>query len=149
MIEDIIKRAEAGDPKAQQELAHMYCHGPIRVSPPRGGWVPGSFEKWKLHEMPQADARKAAYWARRSAEQGYVPAMVTLISAIRDGGEGDPPDNIEVYKWALIASAHGMRVAVQHVEIIEGKGYSGEPRLKSYEIIEGQRRALLFRPASE
>jgi hypothetical protein len=75
--------------------------------------------------------------------------MVTLISAIRDGGEGEPPDNVEVYKWALIASAHGMRVAVQHVEIIEGKGYSGEPRLTSFQLKEGQRRALLYRPESE
>jgi len=148
MFADITKRAEAGDPKAQQELAHMYCHGPIYPSPPKGGWSASS-GAGKSFDVPQIDTRKAAYWARRSADQGYVPAMVTLISAIRDGGEGDPPDNVEVYKWALIASAHGMRVAVQHVEIIEGKGYSGEPRLKSYEIIEGQRRALLFRPASE
>jgi len=148
MLDDVIKRAEAGDADAQQELAHMYCHGPIYPSPPKGGWSASS-GTGKSFDVPQIDTRKAAYWARRSANQGYVPAMVTLIAAIRDGGEGAPPDNIEVYKWALIASAHGMRVAVQHVEIIEGKGYSGEPRLKSYEIIEGQRRALLFRPASE
>jgi hypothetical protein len=148
MLADLTKRAEAGDPKAQQELAHMYCHGPIYPSPPRGGWSASS-GAGKSFDVPQIDTRKAAYWARRSADQGYLPAMVTLISAIRDGGEGEPPDNIEVYKWALIASAHGMRVAAQHVEIIEGKGYSGEPRLTSFQLKEGQRRALLYRPESE
>ena len=148
MFADITKRAEAGDPKAQQELAHRYCHGPIYPSPPNGGWSSTSSDG-NFSDVPPKDIRKAAYWSRRSADQGYVPAMVTLISAIRDGGEGEPPDNIEVYKWALIASAHGMRVAAQHVEIIEGKGYSGEPRLTSYELKEGQRRALLYRPSSE
>jgi TPR repeat protein len=148
MLADIIKRAEAGDADAQQELAHMYCHGPIYPSPPKGGWSASS-GAGKSFDVPQIDTRKAAYWARRSANQGYVPAMVTLIAAIRDGGEGAPPDNIEVYKWALIASAHGMRVAAQHVEIIEGKGYLREPRLTSYDLKEGQRRALLYRSASE
>jgi len=89
MLADIIKRAEAGDADAQQELAHMYCHGPIYPSPPKGGWSASS-GAGKSFDVPQIDTRKAAYWAGRSANQGYVPAMVTLIAAIRDGVEGEP-----------------------------------------------------------
>lgn len=147
-LSELTKRAEDGDPKAQQELGHRYCHGPINPSPPSGGWKVSS-SSGDFFDVPQIDSRKAAYWARRSAEQGFVPAMVTLISALRDGGEGAPPDNIEVYKWALIASVHGMRVAAQHVEILEGKGYLREPKLTTHDLKEGQRRALLYRPTPE
>ncbi len=147
MSEDLLQRAEAGDARAQHELGHRYSNGPIYPSPPKGGWGAGSKTSF-FDDIPK-DPVKGAFWSRRSAEQGYVPGMVSLISAIRQGGEGNPPDNVEVYKWALIASAHGMAAGTSHVEIIEGRGYLGEPRLSAAQLKEGQRRALLFRPVEE
>jgi len=60
MLADIIKRAEAGDADAQQELAHMYCHGPIYPSPPKGGWSSAS-SIGNFFDVPQIDIDRGRF----------------------------------------------------------------------------------------
>ena len=147
MSEDLLRRAEAGDSKAQSELGHRYYQGPIYPSPPKGGWSQNSQVSF-FSDIPQ-DYKKSVYWCRRSANQGNPSGMFWLIRALRTGVEGDPPDYVEIYKWALLASAYGFVAANEHVEIIESGGYYKEPRITRSQLLEGRNLAVYFRPIEE
>ncbi len=69
------RRARRGDPQAQYRLAVDN----YRRRPP--------------------ELRRAARWARRSAQQGYAAAEY-LLAGLYSGGEGVPRDLVRAYRWA-------------------------------------------------
>jgi hypothetical protein len=50
-----------------------------------------------------------------------------------------PKDEVEGYKWWLLAAAQGNQIARNNIA-------KEEPRMTRYEVIEGQRRARDFKP---
>lgn len=76
--------AEAGDAKAQLELADCYCDG---------SGVP-------------ADMGECVRWARRAAEQGFAKAQV-YFARLYLRGDGVPQDDAEAFKWFLAAAEQG------------------------------------------
>jgi hypothetical protein len=50
------------------------------------------------------DYKRAEYWYRNAAEQGNTEAQYRLVLIWGAGGDGFPPDLIEAYKWAVLAT---------------------------------------------
>ena len=76
-------------------------------------------------------------WYRKAAEQGVSNAQVNLGIAYANG-RGVPKDEMEAYKWSLLARAQGNEDAKQTIVILEG-------RLTPAQREEGQRRAREFK----
>ncbi|MDH5187599.1 MAG: sel1 repeat family protein [Rhodospirillaceae bacterium] len=76
--------AEAGDMKAQYELAGYYEHGQ-GVPPDKG---------------------VAAYWYKKAAEQGHVPSQFSL-GKFYESGEGLKQDFFAASKWYRLAASFG------------------------------------------
>ena len=77
-------KAEAGDPKAQNNLGLLYEN---RLLDPQ-------------------DISKAAYWFRLAAKQGYVDAQNDLGDLYATGGPGLPQDFSKAAYWHLLATGH-------------------------------------------
>jgi hypothetical protein len=78
-IADLIQKAQAGDPKAQFELANAYVGGQgVPMNPAKG-----------------------MEWLRKSADQGYAGAEVTLGALYQQGFKDLPgsPDPHQAAKW--------------------------------------------------
>src|SRR5512142_1403092 len=83
-VEGVRQRAEAGDPKAQCELADMYYKG-------RG--------------LPK-DPAEAARWLRKAADQGNALAQYNLGVSYANG-DGVAKDEAEAAKWYRKAGDQG------------------------------------------
>lgn len=77
--------AEAGNPEAQDRLAKMILDG------------------YGFYWSDEGRLEAAETLARGAVEQGYVPAMLTLSSILKNEGEGD-----ESWEWEVKASEAGM-----------------------------------------
>jgi S1-C subfamily serine protease len=81
---------------------------------------------------------EAAKWFLKAAEQGEAQAQY-LLGWCYTNGEGVPKDDLEGYKWAVLAGAHGFDGAKQVVATLEN-------RMSRYEIVKGQQLAEDFKP---
>ncbi|MDR1826947.1 MAG: SEL1-like repeat protein [Methylobacteriaceae bacterium] len=89
-LEESIKAAKTGDAKAQHELGQIYYDG--------------RDARRKYYQLP--NYVEAANWFRKSAEQGYAPAQVSLGYVFLNG-EGVKKDATEAVKWFRRAAEQG------------------------------------------
>ena len=86
VVEQLRKKAEAGDAEAQYNLGVVYAYG---------------YGKG----LPQDD-KEAVKWYRKAADQGYAGAQYNLGQMYRIG-KGVPQDYIQSYAWFNLAGANG------------------------------------------
>lgn len=114
------QRAEAGDDRAQYELAEAYSSGNgvarshteaakwYRVSADQGN-PQAQYQVAQAYEygrgVPQSYT-EAIRWYRQAADQGYVTAQYTLGHQYREG-KGVPPSITEAVKWWRLAAGQG------------------------------------------
>jgi len=79
------------------------------------------------------DYTKAAYWCRKSAEQGFVDAQF-ILGAMYRLGDGVAKDEVEAYKWFNLAGAQGHKEAARHLELLEAQ-------MSSEDVAEAQKQA--------
>ncbi len=111
--EDLLRRAEAGDAKAQYRLGGMYEYG--RAGAPKDyrqaffwykkaaeqGYAPGQRGLGKCYELGlgvKADPSKAAYWYKKAADQGLARAQVNL-GILYETGVGVEQDYDQAVYW--------------------------------------------------
>jgi TPR repeat protein len=82
---------------------------------------------------------EAVKWAQRAADQSHAEAQC-LLSICYGTGEGVPRNYVQAYKWASLASAHGLETAKPILSGLEQYGMTAE------QIAEGQRLAREFKP---
>lgn len=104
------KSAEAGNLRAQSDLAFMYTQG---LGTPQD------------HEM-------ALDWYTRAAEHG-LPAAQTNLAVMYLNGLGTPVDVSEAYKWVKLAAREGQLEGIELLETLD-------QQLTRREITEGLRR---------
>ena len=121
-------KAEAGDPKPQNNLGLLYENHPLdhqdiskvvywfskaahwyRLAA-KQGYAKAQVHLGVLYQIglgvgPQ-DAVKAAYWFRLAAKQGYVDAQNDLGDLYATGGPGLPQDFSKAAYWHLLATGH-------------------------------------------
>jgi uncharacterized protein len=115
---DLIRaKANQGDAQAQLELAHEYQSGSLGA--PR-------------------DLKEAIRWYRKAAEQNYRLAQYNLAAAYLRG-LGVEKDDLEAYKWMLLAAAQGDPSAKHDLPILEGL-------LTWIQRAEAQKQAAEFKP---
>jgi TPR repeat protein len=81
-LKTLMKAAEQGDAKAQDNLGIMYHEG---------------------QGVPQDDSQ-ALDWYRKAAEQGYAKAQLNL-GFMYYNGQGVPINYVEAFKWTALAKA--------------------------------------------
>jgi len=121
-IETIRRDADEGDAEAQYQL----------------------FLEYSLAEgdVPK-DAREAAKWCRRAAENGHSQAQFCLGQLYRDTN-GVPQNYLEAHKWFNLAAVADTEFAEAAKEFREELEKKLTPEL----IVEAQRRAAEFKPAN-
>jgi TPR repeat protein len=87
-IEELLKRANEGDPAAQIEAGDQYAKGTGVIR----------------------NAKEAVIWFTKAAEQGITEAQMRL-GALYLGGKGLPKDGMEAAKWFLLAAGQGNAAA--------------------------------------
>jgi TPR repeat protein len=87
-FEELVRKAEQGDAKAQYGLGLMYYNG----------------------EGVSQDAAKALYWWMKAAEQGHAEAQFN-VGVVYLKGEGTPRNTDEALKWTVKAAEQGLEPA--------------------------------------
>lgn len=106
-VDELRKKAEAGDANAQYSLAACYYNG---------------------EGVPQ-DYTEAVKWYRKAAKQGIADAQLKL-GLCYDGGDGTPQDHGEALKWFRKAAEQGEG----HAQLVLGNCYdSGQGASKDYD----------------
>lgn len=103
-LEALQQRAQAGDPRAQNQLGEAYLEG-------RG--------------HPRDD-QAAVAWFRRAAEQGYAEAQYNL-SVCYANGQGVRQDDGETAKWTRLAAEQGVAGAQYGLGLLYAVG-AGVPQ---------------------
>jgi TPR repeat protein len=103
-VEEVRKRAEAGQAIAQLDLGWIYQNG---------------------DGVPQDDA-EAVKWYRKAAEQGLATAQSNLGMMLIEG-RGVPQDRVEALKWFREAARQGHLVAYYNLGMAYSNG-DGVPR---------------------
>ncbi len=109
-------KAEAGDPKAQNNLGLLYENrllDPQDISKAaywfrlaaKQGYAEAQINLGVLYNVNR-DVAKAAYWFRLAAKQGYVDAQNDLGDLYATGGPGLPQDFSKAAYWHLLATGH-------------------------------------------
>jgi Sel1 repeat len=116
-----IRKAEAGDPRAQHMLGFTY---------ERGNGVPQNYAE-------------AAKWYQKAAEQDYSTAQLNLGNLLAEG-RGVEQDLTEAYKWMYLARLHPRGwferdAAIQHLDRLRAL-------MTPDQIAEGQKLVRLCRP---
>ena len=156
-IKRLRKAAEEGHVLAQTGLGVMYT---------KGEGVTQDYEealKWFRKAAAQGEAeaqcwlgsmydtglgvaknrQEALKWYRKAAEQGHASAQFSLGAryfVTEDCREFKPRiDNIEAYKWLILAAAQGNQYAVDFRDVLKQK-------MTATQISEAEKRAKEFRP---
>lgn len=105
-LNDLLQKAQAGDPQAQFELGQAYEDG---------------------KDVPQDDAA-AANWYRKSADQGNASAQNTL-GTMYSAGRGVPRDKEEALRWYHTAARQALPEADFNIAIsyYNGDGVGSDP----------------------
>ena len=116
----LLRRAEAGDARAQAYVGQMYSEG---LGLPR-------------------DLAEAARWLRRAAERGE-PAAQFLLGLAYDGGRGVKQDFVEAEVWLDLAAANADAKRRQRFVAMRDAVAN---KLSLDELALSQKRAAEFRP---
>ena len=148
------KAAEQGDEKAQEALAECYRDGKgVPKDDGEAAKLYARFTEPYLNAAEQGDAvsqyilgsgynksknyTEAVKWLRKAAEQGYGGAQESLGFSY-EAGTGVTRDNIEAYKWLLLALVHTDTETSTHFFDALAE------RMTPEQIAEGKRRAAEF-----
>jgi hypothetical protein len=154
-ITELIERAEAGNPEAQNDLASRYQEGDGVLKD-----LPKALELYQkaaasgsplaqsnlgfMYDMglgTNQNRQLANEWYLKSAQQGYAPAMLNLGLNIA-GGQGAPQDLVEGMKWIDLArffSQSGKNMQVKWG--IRGAYDDLKSRLTAQQLAEAQKRS--------
>jgi len=117
-LESLESRAEAGNEKAQMNLANMYLEGKgVTADTNKALYYYRlaaeqdiAFAQYKLAKLyfdgnyVEPDPDQAIAWLLRAANLGFIQAQLTL-SLVYEKGEHTPQDLIQAHKWLSIASS--------------------------------------------
>lgn len=115
-VQEMRRKAEAGDAVAQYNLGVMYL---------KGDGVP-------------KDAVQAVSWSRKAAEQGHAGAKYNL-GVMYAKGEGVPKDLVLAYMWVNLAAAQGKEKYKNSRDLLE-------KAMTSAQIDEAQRLSREWKP---
>jgi len=122
-LKTLIGRAKQGDPNSQFELGVMYCDGNgvaqdyneaakwfIKAS--EQGYAPAQYNLGVIYEsdLGVQDYNEAVKWYTKAAQQGYTVAQFNL-GGMFALGRGVVKDDVEAYKWILLAGMNGYDIA--------------------------------------
>jgi len=102
---DLVKKAEAGDPKAQFDL-HRYFSDKWGGAPMLSFWNPIRYVYPRGYRDEQ-NIKEAAKWLTKSAEQGY-PNALFILGIYKSAGLGVTKDMKEAVKWWTKAAEQGL-----------------------------------------
>ena len=131
-------KAEAGDPKAQNNLGLRYENAqgvPIDVVKAaywfrlaaKQGYAEAQINLGVLYNVNR-DVAKAAYWFRLAAKQGYAAAQNFLGMLYRDGGPGLPQNYAKAAYWFRLAAKQGYVDAQNDLGDLYATGGPGLPQ---------------------
>ena len=63
------------------------------------------------------DYQEAVRWYQKAAEQGVQLALVSLSQLYATGASGVPQDQVESFKWAILAANRGHQRAKEMLEV--------------------------------
>jgi len=119
------KAAEAGNPRAQDQLGTMYEDGQgltrddvsaayWYTKAARTGYPPAQLNLARMYRNGAGvnqDEAQAVYWYRKAAEQGLSLAQF-FLGLMYDTGKGVPQDPLRAYMWYSLAAAQGDKDAL-------------------------------------
>ena len=105
---ELVKKAEAGDPKAQFDL-HRYFADKWGEAPVLSFWNPIRYVYPRGYRGEQ-DIKEAAKWLTKSAEQGY-PNALFILGIYKSAGLGVTKDMKEAIKLWTKAAEQGFMPA--------------------------------------
>jgi hypothetical protein len=122
-LEDLIKSAKAGDPRAQMTLGKRYAAG-------------DGIEKNK---------DLARDWLGEAADRNYGLAMLELGKLYFNNGNTTPADRIVAYKWLTLAESKGYSLFSEEAKLLKKQLVTA---MTTDEIYRGQKAAQDWRPVT-
>ena len=122
-LEDLIKSAKAGDPRAQMTLGKRYAAG-------------DGIEKNK---------DLARDWLGEAADRNYGLAMLELGKLYFNNGNTTPADRIVAYKWLTLAESKGYSLFSEEAKLLKKQLVTA---MTKDEIYRGQKAAQDWRPVT-
>lgn len=149
---EVLKRAQEGDPNAQNELGLLYCEG--RGLPQNyleaKDWFKKAADQGHAHAQvnlgtlyslgrgaPYSD-HMALFWFQRAAEQRNALAFAKL-GMMYEQGRAVPQSLVEAHMWYSLSIAHGEKRAAASRDAIV-------PRMTPGQIAEAEDRAKKWVP---
>lgn len=119
-VDEVIQKAEKGDPDALSFLGYIYSHGEgvpqdygqavnwYRKAAEQGSAVAQTTlgTAYVLGNGVRQDDTQAANWFRKAAEQGDAIGQ-SKLGASYGSGRGVPQDSVLAYAWQNLAAAQG------------------------------------------
>ena len=151
-VSEVLKRAQAGDPNAQNELGILYSEG-------RGlsqnyleakGWFKKSADQghagaqvnlgtlYSLGQGAPYSDHMALFWFQKAAEQRNALAFAKL-GMMYERGRGVPQSLVEAHMWYSLSAAYGEKRAVESRDTIAA-------RMTRSQIVEAEDRAKKWTP---
>jgi TPR repeat protein len=122
-LEDLIKSAKAGDPRAQMTLGKRYASG-------------DGIEKNK---------DLARDWLGEAADRNYGLAMLELGKLYFNNGNTTHADRIVAYKWLTLAESKGYSLFSEEAKLLKKQLVTA---MTTDEIYRGQKAAQDWRPVT-
>lgn len=133
-LRQIARQAQAGDARAQYQLACIYDEGSLVSVPSQeivrlvrasaaGSFAPAQYALYTLlrdGDRMARDPAQAAHWLSLAAHQGHVCACFELGMAFLHG-DGVSQDDVQARHWIGLAAEQGHAQA-QHVLHVDGVG---------------------------
>ncbi len=151
-IGEVLKRAQAGDPNAQNELGLLYSEG--RSLPQNYGEAKDWFKKaadqghanaqvnlgtlYSLGRGAPYSDHMALFWFQKAAEQRNALAFAKL-GMMYERGRAVPQSLIEAHMWYNLSVAYGEKRAAESRDIIA-------TRMTRSQIAEAEERAKKWAP---
>lgn len=122
-LEDLIKSAKAGDPRAQMALGKRYANG----------------------DGVEKNKDLARDWLGEAADRNYGLAMLELGRLYYNNGNTTPADRIVAYKWLTLAESKGYSLFSEEAAKLKKQLV---PSMTTDEIYRGQKAAQDWRPVT-
>jgi hypothetical protein len=122
-LEDLIKSAKAGDPRAQMTLGKRYANG----------------------DGVEKNKDLARDWLGEAADRNYGLAMLDLGKLYFNNGNTTPADRIVAYKWLTLAESKGYSLFSEEAKLLKKQLVTA---MTTDEIYRGQKAAQDWRPVT-
>jgi len=122
-LEDLIKSAKAGDPRAQMALGNRYATG----------------------DGVEKNKDLARDWLGEAADRNYGLAMLELGRLYYNNGNTTPADRIVAYKWLTLAESKVYSLFSEEAKLLKKQLVTA---MTTDEIYRGQKAAQDWRPVT-